>query len=233
MTATEFNRHTIPNGGWQFRQPQTSWVAPTPIASTFDQTVQLIIKHRKQNLAITAKHKLATNPEAVATELELYTRKRLGLPETPQVPFRVPPSQFQSGEAAVAADDWTATPRQLATGAGTLSDWMEDGPVEHELAEKRAACCVSRADGKPCPKHKKGDWKSFFTAPVVKLIQKQVEQKTGMKLFTSLDKELGVCDACGCPMEAKVHVKKSTIMVRIKEPELGKLDPGCWILNEA
>lgn len=226
MIATEFNRHTTPPGGWSFRQPQTGWSAPTPIASTFDQTVQLIIKHRKANLPITAKHKLATNVEAVASELETYTRKRLGLPEVGQAPFPVSRSQSPSESEDAVAADWMARPRQLVTGAMTSADWLKDGPVEHALAENRAATCVQ------CPVHKKGDWTSFFTAPVAKLIQKQMEEISGLRLFTSKDQELGVCDACGCVMRLKVHVKKSTIMGRIKEPELKKLDPGCWITTE-
>jgi len=65
----QLNEHQIPPGGWRYRQPETKWEAPTPIASTLSQTVQLIIAMRKKNPAITAKFKLATNPEAVKAEV--------------------------------------------------------------------------------------------------------------------------------------------------------------------
>lgn len=76
---SELSRSQIPNGGWIFTQPQTGWSAPTPIASTFDQTVILIIKHRLANPVITASHNLATTKDAVSAELEAFTRARLGL----------------------------------------------------------------------------------------------------------------------------------------------------------
>jgi hypothetical protein len=79
MSSSTFDRHSFPSGGWQFFQPQTNWSAPTPISSTFDQTVILIVKHRLQNPAITAQHNLATSIAAVGDELEAYTRQRLGL----------------------------------------------------------------------------------------------------------------------------------------------------------
>lgn len=89
------SRTQTPSGGWQFFQAATGWSAPTPIASTFDQTVTLIIKHRLANPAITAKHNLATDPVSVGNELETFTRNRLGLapanmPDPPKPGAAVP-----------------------------------------------------------------------------------------------------------------------------------------------
>lgn len=75
----DLSRSQIPPGGWQFHQPQTKWSAPTPIASTFDQTVILIMQHRLANPAIVASHNLAIDKGAIASELETFTRARLGL----------------------------------------------------------------------------------------------------------------------------------------------------------
>ena len=85
---SELSRTQTPPGGWQFTQPQTGWAAPTPIASTFDQTVVLIQKHRMANSAIVAKHNLNTEFNAIAKELEAYTRTRLGMPDTFSEPAR-------------------------------------------------------------------------------------------------------------------------------------------------
>jgi hypothetical protein len=74
-----FSRSVFPSGGWQFYQPQTGWQAPTPISSTFDQTVVLILKHRMQNPAVVAQHGLSLDPVAIGNELENYNRQRLGI----------------------------------------------------------------------------------------------------------------------------------------------------------
>jgi|SRR6516164_570380 len=80
------SRSEFPPQGWMFFQPQTGWSAPTPKASTFDQTVILIQKHRLANPAVTVKHNLATDTESIAKELEAYTRTRLGLPDASMSP---------------------------------------------------------------------------------------------------------------------------------------------------
>lgn len=92
----ELSRSQFPSGGWQFVQPQTGWSAPTPIASTFDQTVDLIRKHRMANPAIVQKHGLPTDFNSVALELEAFTRTRLGLPDSFSQPVR-PGERVQTG----------------------------------------------------------------------------------------------------------------------------------------
>lgn len=76
---SSLSRTQTPSGGWQFFQAATGWSAPTPIGSTFDQTVVLIIQHRLANPAITAKHNLPTDKVSVGNELETFTRARLGM----------------------------------------------------------------------------------------------------------------------------------------------------------
>ena len=78
----DISRTQIPNGGWQFHQAETGWTAPTPIASTFDQTVILIIKHRMANGALVVKHNWAVDKVSVGNELEAFTRSRLNIPTT-------------------------------------------------------------------------------------------------------------------------------------------------------
>ncbi|HEX9145907.1 MAG TPA: hypothetical protein VGA09_16675 [Candidatus Binatia bacterium] len=77
--STELSTSQTPPGGWVYFQSQTGWSLPTPIASTFDQSVILIIRHRLANPAITARHNLATTKDAVAAELVSFTRARLGM----------------------------------------------------------------------------------------------------------------------------------------------------------
>lgn len=85
---SELSHSQTPTGGWQFVQPQTGWAAPTPIASTFDQTVVLIQKHRLGNPAITAKHNLPTDFNSIAAELDAFTRTRLGIGDAFSQPVR-------------------------------------------------------------------------------------------------------------------------------------------------
>ena len=51
------------------------------------------------------------------------------------------------------------------------------------------------------------------------------------KLQTSLDPYLGICEACECPMRAKVWSPVDVILKHIQPEEVEKLDPGCWILK--
>ena len=96
------SRSQFPSGGWIFHSPQTGWSAPTPLASTFDQTIILIIKHRLANPAIVAKHSLATDTATVSNELETYTRLRLGIPSDPP-PKTQPPRQLSQVVAGAVA----------------------------------------------------------------------------------------------------------------------------------
>lgn len=80
------SRSQIPPGGWQFVQPQTGWANPHPVNTTFDQTVDLIRKHRAANPALVLKHNLSTEFNAVAMELEAYTRTRLGMTDALSAP---------------------------------------------------------------------------------------------------------------------------------------------------
>ncbi len=216
-----FNRDRTPAGGWVFRQPQTGWVAPTPIASTFYQTVQLIIAHRKKNPAITAKNNLATNPEAVASELELYTKKRLGLPEVAPPPFLVSrnPSGFAAAGAAV------ADLKRAASGTAVVLDWLRSGgaPVAQGLANKRASICAE------CPENVPGSW--FTTAPA-QLIKDTLEARKDLKLETPHDDKLKSCSICKCLNRLKVWCPLEHILARTKPEVMAEFPNWCWVRKQ-
>lgn len=226
---TDFNRHAFPaGGGWKFRQPQTNWINPYAMVG-FDASVKAIIQHRKANKAITVKHNLSTDYDEVAAELEGFNRLRLGIPD-PGNPsfFQRSRSRLPSEGAAAAGNNWFRRFSRLGTGVTTIGALIASGkkPVEEPVAEQRAAICVA------CPKNIQGDFFSIFTKPIAMLIRSQIEDKRVRKLRTSLDDKLGTCDACGCPMELKVHFPLDIIREHIKKPELDQLDPSCWILRE-
>jgi len=213
----EFNRHTIPPKGWIFFQPQTGWSPPTPLGSTFDQTVQLILKHRIQNKAITLKHKLATNPAAIADELEAFTRKRLNLPPA-LLPKTMPRLPHMSHVAGAAADIKTA-----AQGTAVVMDWLSSGApaVDQKLAEKRAAICIE------CPKNVPGSW---YTVGPAELIRSTLSMRKD-KLETPMDDKLLSCDVCKCLMRLKVWVPLKHIVEQTKPETMKRFPDHCWIPN--
>ena len=216
----DFDRHTFPPGGWAFYQAQTKWSAPTPISSTFDQSVVLIIKHRLANAAITAKFGLATDPVNVGNELEAYTHARLGIPSPKLVPQPAVPSPSALAGAAAGL-------RKMAAGAATIVDWLTSGAgaVPAEQSAKRAAHCLI------CPKHSTQELSSWFSAPVAALIKKELERRTDLKLSTPVDDKLGICTACSCDMRLKTHAPLDVILKHLKADTRAAHWENCWITH--
>lgn len=223
---SELSRSQIPPGGWQFYQPQTRWSAPTPIASTFDQTVNLIIKHRLSNPAMIVRHNLATDAVTVGNELESFTRTRLGL--GPASPPKLPPPPA-APQLSGAVQQAVAAVKKLAAGTALLMEWDESGlpPVASSVSESRAAVCAGG-----CPKNEKGKSLSeYFTVPASNMIRRRFERLEQLELKTSHDAELNVCQACLCPLRLKVHTPMELILKRLKPEQRAELDPRCWILK--
>lgn len=219
-----FDRHTFPNGGWEFFQPQTNWTAPFPKSNTFDQQVVNIIKHRLANPAITVRHNLPTDAVSVGNELETFTRARLGIPNI--APQNIPkPAPQQPPPQAVAAG--SAGIMRVAQGSGPILEWLASGrpAVDRPLAEKRALTCSD------CPKNKNDEQTllQWFVLQAGKVIAKALELRQDLKLETSQDAKLGVCDACLCPMKTKVHCPLDIILHHLKPEVRADLDPRCWI----
>jgi len=194
-----------------------------PLALTFDATVEKIIQHRQKNPAITAKHKLSTDFDAVATELEAYTMRRLGIVDSP----KIMPSRGlfnRVGGVAVAV-------KNIAIGAQNLLAWSDSGRVvPKEVAESRALICTAGAPGeKRCPMNGSGDWKQAFTAPAAELIKNQLAAKNSMKLSTKYDASLGVCEACACPLPLKVWTPIEFALRKMSKDTKEKLPEWCWM----
>lgn len=224
----DLSHSTFPPGGWQFRQPQTNWTAPAPIANTFDQQVTNIIKHRLANPAITAKHKLATDFGSVSLELDRFTRTRLGIPMTPTGPKLMPPPHAPQAAGAVAAV------KRMAAGAATIVDWLTSGggAVSSAISSKRAEVCVSGNGGKPCPKHIAAGPSSWFTEPVAALIKKELSRRADLKLSTPSDDKLRICGVCNCEMRLKVHAPWDIIQKHLKADVRAELWAKCWQLTD-
>lgn len=101
------------------------------------------------------------------------------------------------------------------------------GPVSKDLAEKRAAVCVV------CPLNgKRGGLKNYFVEAAAHEIMALLSALKDMDLTTSAGDKLGVCDACSCPMGAKVFVNIEKIKSNLDPAQMAALDPKCWITSE-
>lgn len=194
---------------------------PSPTAWTFGQAVQMIIKMRRANPAVTNQHKLATSPDIVSQELIDYTNRRLGNP-TPSLPKFSPPPISRQVAGAV------ADIKKLAQGAALLLEWQESGvaPVPSPQSTARAAVCLK------CVKNSKAELTAWFTLPVSERIRAQLSRLNQMNLATPHDDALGVCSACLCPLKLKVHTPLELIQKRMNDKAKAELDASCWILNE-
>lgn len=218
----QFNRHEFPaGGGWVFKQPQfgPQWTNKMAMVG-FDASVKYIISERTRNKAISTKHGLSTDYETVASELEKFTKLRLGIPLQPPPSFFWQSSNHLPSRVVAAAADI----KIAAEGAAVPIDWFRNGgmPVSRELADKRAAICVQ------CPKNVAGNWFIETGAEIVKEI---IEFRKDIKLETAHDADLKSCDVCKCLMRLKCHTPLQFILKNTKKEMLGQFPKNCWIYN--
>lgn len=214
----DINEHEFPaGGGWTFRQPQTNWTNPMAMVGQ-KASVDAIRKHRLANPAITAKHKLSTDPAAILEELKNYTRRRLGIPlPGSQIPFPSSSSRLPSRVVAAAADI-----KRAAQGTAVVLDWLQSGgpPVAQDLADRRAAVCST------CPRNVEGSW---YTVAPAELIKATLEARKDLTLVTPSDAALKSCDVCKCLMRLKVWVPLDFITRNTKPEIMGEFPSHCWI----
>lgn len=216
-----FSRDTFPAGGWIYFCPQTGWSAPSPKSSTFSQTVQLIIKHRRENPAMMIRHRWSIDPSAVGMELEMFTRLRIGAP----LPQPIAPT-FAGSFSALNAS--VSDIKKLAAGAGLLVAFDASGlpPVAAELSTKRAAVCAA------CPLNSNSKFEQWRTIPSANSLAARLTRLEALRLKTPSDVSLGLCEATYCPSAKLVHVPMEVISRRLKEDVRSGLASECWILKE-
>lgn len=221
------SRTKWPPQGWQYHQAATGWRAPAGL--TFDQVVDAIIAHRKQN----AQYNLNTDRKTVAQELDDFTCARLK--HNPSWCHQNVPASFTSplprlrhqagGQNVVGAS--RSLLKNTKAGIKTWLDWFGDGrPVEPAIAEKRASICVT------CPQMQKADIKTWFQRIAAQEIFAIFNALNDLDLKTQHDEKLHVCKACDCPMKAKVWVPLSFIKKHMEPTAVAKLDARCWIHHE-
>lgn len=187
---------------------------------------------RMANPGVTAAKNLATDPNAIAEEVDNYIAthcERMGWTDFITGPggAAVP---FQQGQPRPVPNPISQL-RNVAVGSEVLIEWIASGAeaVPQEQANGRAEVCAK------CPLNKKGDWASLFTVPISNAIRKALGAKREMKLETPSDHELGVCTACDCPMALKVWVPYASFFPKMSQAAkdaLNKENPICWIKTE-
>lgn len=225
------SRRSFPPNGWKFFEPRTGWNAQGGM--DFSQVVDAIIKHRKANPRFTD---WALDMEDVANELDAYTCQRLNNDPNycdggDSPPFQRASLSFPSvprrfnGKGEVAA---VGVVSKTAAGIGLLLDWLGSGgkAVEKELAEKRAAVCAG------CDRNKEKTLTSIFTIPASQFIQRQLAIKNDMKLETSQDLKLGVCETCTCPLKLKVWTPMEHVLKHTSEKVMAEFPEWCWVRNQ-
>lgn len=216
----------IPNG-FRFYQPETKWDAPKWMS--FDSLVRAVISHRLGNLSITKTKGLATDYASVADEVEQYNVKLclaqgwtdflaegLGGGSVPKT------QPLLSGQKPSVA----AAGARIVAGLKTIKDLLGGDPVPKEQAETRASQCIG------CPRNVVEDLTSFFTIPAARQIQGYIVKTKQAGYKTSHDDQLGVCEACSCPLKLKVHTPLEFIAKHMPEEVKNSLVKECWVLNE-
>ena len=215
------NRQLQIPGGYKFYQPETGW---NPSAwSSFDSIVQQVISHRKGNPALAATR--ATDVPSVESEVDAFNAlicEKMGWgqyiaggeaapPKSPP-----PPSLFNRV-------------KRVAAGADTVVTWIQSGAeaVSDTLSNHRAEICAG------CPQNLKAALSDIFTVGASEAIRAALNKRKEMNLSTLHDENLGVCDACSCPLKLKVHMPIASIITKIPAEARARLDPRCWITFEA
>lgn len=234
MLKLKSRQQNIP-GGFQWLQAETGYQAPANLS--FHSVVDAVVKHRQGNSWLAKKHNWSLDWNSVADEIEHANALRmqsntkwnhfLGADEGGASfagPFTFPRLNQHVNAVGAAA-------KKTAAGVKVLLDWLGGGgrAVPKEQAERRAATCVL------CPQNKDGDWTSIFTKPVSEMLRLQLGIKNDLKLATSKDDQLHVCQACTCPLKLKVFAPIKHIVDNMDEATKARLQPGdpvCWIISE-
>lgn len=234
------SKSKFPPGGWQFFDPTLKWSAPTPLASTFDQTVDQIVSVRQNNKA---RHPhLETNRGTVSDQLEKFTCTRLG--NDPAWCTGVQKKTFTSKVESTmeikpsSSDPWSRSlaklvgVKRIAGGARILSDWLGNGgiPVSQQEAQSRADCCLFGKNGAKCPKNTQGGFAlSKITKSIADAIHEQLKVKHDLELMVNGEENLHTCSVCLCNLPLKMWTPKDLILKHTSQEVMSELPEWCWM----
>lgn len=227
MASLKSRQTQIP-GGFKFHLPELNWHGPP--FSSFNTLVDAVVQLVAKNPWLAKKNGWPTDRNGVERWVEQYQcslclangwHDYITQMEGDTEPPKSVPPEFMARLQAVAG-----AVRKLEAGVQVLLDWEVSGepPVDRGTAECRALICHL------CPKNKPGHMTSWFTIPASEVIRQKLDRLHGLKLFTSVDEKLGVCEACLCPLKLKVHTPLDLCRKHLTPEVKADLDPRCWML---
>lgn len=224
-------RASIPNG-FLYEQRETGWRSWLVDPSTqwdFFLLCRSVQAHRQSN----PQFKLNTNLAAIENEIEAVNVARIAaMPGTESYLMEVGSAQESFLPAPTLASQAAAAVGAIKVGKDVIFDWEESGqpPVAQELANKRADTCAV------CPKNGRGGLSRYFTVPVAALIQTRLEKLHQVKMVTPADNQIGVCEACLCPLRLKVWTPMEFLLKHTTPQQwdaFQKAEPRCWMHTES
>lgn len=240
------SRSAFPPGEFQVLHPEAGM--KEPFKGSFNEAVMFERGFRRKNPALAQKLGLPDDQTAVENWVDEFNANRCvahGWTSFVNLDSAVSESSFAIPDAQkkTRGPNW---PKPAAGAAKAAADaytsLFKDGPVERALAEDRAAICSQ------CPQNNThASLASLFTSAAASAVTSLIGMVRDMNMNTSLDSSLGICDACLCPMKAKVHVRIGTLTGSmpndvwpklqregdIVENEVRRHVERCWILTES
>lgn len=215
-------------GGFQILIPQAGMKAP--FSGSFSDAVRFLHSFRSKNPALCEKHGWSLDIAQIETDVDLYNAQRMvaaGFLNFVEIEGQPPP--IQHGDVSVKKKGVVAGGVSAAlTGAKIYKEMFAGSqPVSLAEAERRASIC------EVCPQNKRGGFKDWFVSQTAKALTELVGMMNDMNLRTSKDGNLGKCETCDCPMRAKIWPQLDVILKHMKPDQIKKLDPKCWITNQA
>ena len=211
-------------GAFQMIHPEAG--QKKPWTGGFNEIVRLEMDFRSRNPAIVEKNGWSLDPDDIANDVDAYNAQRMvaagyfnfvDLEGVTPSQKKTSTGLFKNAANAVA---------NVKTAVAIYRDLFgPDGKVvAKEEAERRAAICIL------CPKNDTaGGLKKYFVKEAARELMGVFGMLKDMDVTTSHDDKLGVCEACECPMVAKVHVSNEILKKHIKPDQVDKLHQDCWI----
>lgn len=222
------NRNKQVPGGMKFYDANLRWTSPA--WASFQTICDGLRTARLANPGITAAKGLATDPNAIANEVDSFIAANCAA--LGQNDF------IQGGPGGAAPVPFTPAPRprpspfqqakNLAAGSKTIVEWIasKEAAVPAELSSKRAATCAQ------CPLNLPPNWAEHFTVSAANAIKSELERKRGWNLTTPFDDVLGICGGCSCVNSLSVHCDLNIKLKNMPKEAHDALHSSCWVLAE-
>lgn len=220
MNPKLISKRSLPPGGFSYTQPETG--VSFPGMTSFYGQVEAIVAHRKGNRLARA------TPVEVSEDLEAHTCARIPTACRNVTELKKKEQPTQPGLLRRAAQRVVDGLSKATRGAKTMAAWLGDGgqPVPTEKAESRSSICIL------CP-HNQPESGYAMTKDVAETVKSWMEARNNLKLSTSNDSKLGVCEVCGCHLKLKVHTPLPAVMEGTPDGLLDLFPKGlCWIRTE-